>query len=372
MADSQKAKDDSSAILVKSERANSPLVFVSHDARDAELAEAFAKLLTNVSAGVLRSFRSSDRKGRQGIEYGVEWYPELMKQLEIASDVVCLLTPRSIDRPWILYEAGVAKGKLGTPVYGVALGIPLSTASTGPFAQFQNCDDEEESLTKLVMQLVERIPNSQPDHDAILMQVQIFKTRAKEFLAKHGADQPKRQHVAPDSVAIAKMFEEVKLMYRDLVSRFESLPSHLGRHSQKALDARFDHGRFYDVLEAIARTGYRDDGEGFRILASMLTDSFPDLAQLCLDVNDALQTGSPQRVQEALGCLRSAAEHAASSPPRISGSINSRRRLLEFSRFLDVFGQRLGSTPTSVDQSRSAELAHVQKGDPLPNAQHAS
>src|SRR3954469_11606553 len=101
-----------------------PMIFISHDTRDADLAEALSKLLSSVSAGVLKSFRSSDRKGSQGIEYGVEWYPELMKKLESASDIVCLLTSRSLDRPWILYEAGVAKGKLDTPVYGIAVGIP--------------------------------------------------------------------------------------------------------------------------------------------------------------------------------------------------------------------------------------------------------
>ncbi len=78
-----------------------PLIFISHDNRDADLAEAFSKLLSSVSAGVLKSFRSSDRKGSQGIEYGVEWYPELMSKLESASDIVCLLTQRSLDRPWI-------------------------------------------------------------------------------------------------------------------------------------------------------------------------------------------------------------------------------------------------------------------------------
>lgn len=75
-----------------------PMIFISHDTRDAELAEALSKLLSSVSAGVLKSFRSSDRKGSQGIEYGVEWYPELMSRLDAASDVVCLLTPRSLDR----------------------------------------------------------------------------------------------------------------------------------------------------------------------------------------------------------------------------------------------------------------------------------
>ncbi|MBS1504583.1 MAG: hypothetical protein JST32_21165, partial [Bacteroidetes bacterium] len=53
--------------------AKNPLVFISHDTRDADIAEAFSKLLSSVSAGVLKSFRSSDRKGTQGIEYGVEW-----------------------------------------------------------------------------------------------------------------------------------------------------------------------------------------------------------------------------------------------------------------------------------------------------------
>ena len=110
-----------------------PLVFISHDSRDAELAEAFSKLLKSVSAGMLKSFRSSDKKRTEGIEFGDEWYKTLMAKLETASDVVCLLTERSLDRPWILYEAGVAKGKLGTPVHGIALGVPLSRVSAGPF-----------------------------------------------------------------------------------------------------------------------------------------------------------------------------------------------------------------------------------------------
>lgn len=123
-----------------------PLVFISHDSRDAELAEAFSKLLKSVSAGMLKSFRSSDKKGTEGIEFGDEWYKTLMSKLEKASDVVCLLTEQSLDRPWILYEAGVAKGKLGTPVHGVALGVALSRVSVGPFYQFQNSDDSESPL----------------------------------------------------------------------------------------------------------------------------------------------------------------------------------------------------------------------------------
>src|SRR4051812_17101542 len=93
-----------------------PLIFISHDTRDAELAEEFSKLLKSASSGALKSFRASDKKGNQGIEYGLEWYATIMGKIDEASDVVCLLTRQSVERPWILYEAGVAKGKLDKKV----------------------------------------------------------------------------------------------------------------------------------------------------------------------------------------------------------------------------------------------------------------
>jgi len=211
---------------IKEEKANKsikPLVFISHDTRDAELAEAFSNLLKSVSAGVLKSFRTSDKKGTQGIEYGVEWYPEIIKNIQDASDVVCLLTHNSINRPWILFEAGMAKGKLDTSILGVALGIPLKNASTGPFAQFQNCGDDEGSLTKLVFQLVDRIPNSEPDEETIKFQVGKFKAKVDDLLKKKSDSLPViiDDESGRDNTS-AKLFEEIKVMFQDLPSRIES------------------------------------------------------------------------------------------------------------------------------------------------------
>ena len=212
-------KEESKKEIVKS---NNALVFISHDTRDAKLAEAFSSLLKSVSAGVLKSFRTSDKKGNQGIEYGVEWYPEIIKNIQDASDVVCLLTERSVNRPWILFEAGMAKGKLETPILGVALGMPLKDASSGPFAQFQNCGDDEESLTKLVFQLVDRIPNSEPDEDTIKFQVGKFKESISKIL-KTSSDKPKEDSSESSSKdnSSAKLFEEIKVMFKDLPSRIE-------------------------------------------------------------------------------------------------------------------------------------------------------
>lgn len=198
------------------------LVFISHDTRDAEVAEAFSKLLSSVTAGVLKSFRSSDNKGTLGIEYGVEWYPKIIDALQNSSDVVCLLTSNSLNRPWILFEAGMAKGKINTTILGLAIGIPLTNVSTGPFAQFQNCDDQENSLTKLVRQLVSKIPNAEPDEDVIRSQVQLFKKKVEGILKNQNQQvEPSKKEEKLDSDAAAKLFEEVKLMFKELPIRLE-------------------------------------------------------------------------------------------------------------------------------------------------------
>ncbi len=189
------------------------LVFISHDSRDADLAEAFSMLLRGVSAGALKSFRSSDRKGPQGIDYGKPWYLEIVKNLKSASDVVCLLTQRSVDRPWILYEAGIAKGKSRRPVLIIACGVPLELASTGPFAQFQNSDDQEESLMKLVTQLVRKVPGLDPDDKTIKKQVRLFKKRATKAIEKMTETKATKEDTPETLQKLKKHWERYTALY---------------------------------------------------------------------------------------------------------------------------------------------------------------
>lgn len=290
-----------------------PLIFISHDTRDAELAERFSTLLSSVSAGVLKSFRSSDKEGSQGIEYGVEWYPELMSRLESASDVVCLLTQRSVDRPWILYEAGVAKGKLNTPVFGIALGIPLKRANSGPFAQFQNCDDKEESLTGLVMQLLRRIPGSEPNHDAVQLQVQTFKTDAGKLLkALDSGDRVEEEEPGADDASVAKLFEEIKVMFQDLPLRLQdSLSGEVGPLHRR----RFR--RFHPmILGEIASMVSQEPGDPMAILvlAGLVRDEMPWLYELAVEAYRTAKLGEAEATAKAMHTFRRAAEIATHGP----------------------------------------------------------
>lgn len=273
-----KAENSGVSEEIISTNTKTPLVFISHDTRDASIAEAFSMLLSGVSAGVLKSFRSSDNKGRQGMEFGVEWFPEIMKKLDEASDIVCLLTHHSVDRPWILYEVGVAKGKLNSTVLGVALGIPLQTAMSGPFAQFQNCEDDDEALTKLVMQLVRRIPNAEPIESVVKAQVKTFKTALAEILKKKPEQKKQDVKEEKDDASVVKLFEEVKLMFQDLPSRIDRrLDSDMGRRKRMRV-----HPMMFEELAHLGMKG-EDQSFSFLIMLSFLKKDFPWLYEIGME-----------------------------------------------------------------------------------------
>jgi hypothetical protein len=159
-----------------------PMVFISHHSDDALLAQEFARLLKNASGGHLKSFYSSDNKSQGGIPFGDEWYGTLMSKLSDASDVVVLLTQRSIERPWVLYEAGAATGKLDAKAIGLILGIPADKARTGPFGVLQNCENDEHQITKLVLQLIRRDPDVSQEEEGVRPHVKKFRSRVKTLL----------------------------------------------------------------------------------------------------------------------------------------------------------------------------------------------
>lgn len=303
------ARNKAGSVKANSESAKSPdveaslpvraksLVFVSHDSRDADIAEAFANLLADVSAGTLKSFRSSDKKSNSGIEFGAEWYTSIMSQLGDATDVVALLTARSIDRPWILYEAGVAKGKLGTTVLGLALGVPLEKVSAGPFGQFQNCGDDEDSLTKLVMQLLARNPDAAPREEAVRGQVRLFINALSKILEAKPKKQALDGHGEEQNVA--KLFEEVKAMVRELPERVDDRARFASRRAANKGVIRFHPQIFEDLISRSTKTGRGERAGVVLLLASFAREDVPWLYELGINVYRALLTNDRATIEEA-------------------------------------------------------------------------
>jgi hypothetical protein len=275
---------------------DNPLVFISHDSRDAELAEAFANLLTDASGGILKSFRSSDKKGTAGIEFGSEWYRAIMEKIDDATDVVALLTPRSINRPWILYESGFAKGKLNSTVLGLAIGVPLDEAATGPFAQFQNSADDEDSLTKLVLQLIRRHPHASPREEAVRRQVGAFRDAIASAMQKIDDSEPDTVNKVDES-SVAKLFEEVKILVRDVPDR---VANEVGMGPSRRLGKRGFHP--FMLEEIVERFGSRKrggDALGLLIMASFVRHDAPWIYDVCNEYYRATISGNKRQMETA-------------------------------------------------------------------------
>ncbi len=306
----------------------SPLIFISHDGRDADLAEAFSKLLKSVSAGMIKTFRSSDKKGNEGIDFGEEWYKRLMTQLQSTSDVVCLFTERSLDRPWILFEAGVAKGKLNTPVVGVALGVPLSRITAGPFYQFMNMDDSEADLTKLVYQLARRVPSLELDEDVVKSQVRVFKASEAAVLEALSAGSPTLlEEGEVEESAVAKLSEEMK-----------GLPARVAEHLvERESPTRRSRSRYSPRMVEEVLFGLQDSEDFLNILmaTSLIRDELPWFYELGMEAYRACRDDDLESIELQIRRLHRLSDGALhGSLIEQLGSKESRMLSMEFPRML--------------------------------------
>jgi len=339
----EEAKEKAPQSETKPKTPPAPLVFITHDSRDADLAEAFSTLLRSTTAGMLKSFRSSDKKGTEGIEFGEEWYRSLMKKLESASDVVCLLTERSFERPWILYEAGVAKGKLNKPVLGVALGIPLSKVNTGPFYQFQNSDDSEDSLSKLIIQLARRVPPCDPDPKVVQAQVREFRSKVSDILTQFGESTEEEE--TPSESSTARLLEELKVIVREMPRRLEKRladpRSRERRHKLRPL-----HPMFLEEFMHMMPNGPEDPAV-ILMATSLFRDEVPWLEALGRAAYDDMRSRSPQRRERAMIPLRRVMDLLLHSPMGRDLFANSEEEYVMFRdtmRHLEHIVERMGAS----------------------------
>jgi len=101
------------------------------------------------------------------------------------------------------------------------MGIQHSVAFTGPFAQFQNNDGSIDSITKLVLDLVRKVPGLDPSQPHVEQLVQEFHKKSIEIIAQTQKTPKTSAQEANDNI-IAKLFEEVKIMFESLPSRIEN------------------------------------------------------------------------------------------------------------------------------------------------------
>ncbi len=96
-------------------------IFLSHSTSDREIAEQLTALLHSVFGDqAIEIAYSSDQDAGRGIQPGAGWLPWITERIRHTDKTYVLLTPTSMSKPWVLWEAGAAAG------------VALATTRTSP------------------------------------------------------------------------------------------------------------------------------------------------------------------------------------------------------------------------------------------------
>lgn len=94
-----------------------PLIFISHTEADKMIADAVQDAVTTLlGAANISVVYSTSRELGSGVKFGENWFQWIAEQVRHAAVTLVLLTPSSVQKPWVLWEAGA--------VYGAALAEP--------------------------------------------------------------------------------------------------------------------------------------------------------------------------------------------------------------------------------------------------------
>src|SRR5689334_23068785 len=87
-----------------------PSIFVSHTHADAPLSDAIAQLMRDLFGERVGVFSSSNKSLEGSVGPGRDWFKWIIDQVRETDVAFVLLTPSSIQKPWVLWEAGAVAG----------------------------------------------------------------------------------------------------------------------------------------------------------------------------------------------------------------------------------------------------------------------
>ena len=97
--------------------------FISHYSGDKRIAELFSSALRRITLEQINPWFSSDAFGNSGLKPGDIWFNQILSKINQSRAVVALLTPNSINRPWVYFESGIGQALEKCEVIPVCIGV---------------------------------------------------------------------------------------------------------------------------------------------------------------------------------------------------------------------------------------------------------
>lgn len=116
-------------------------IFISHMVEEGRLAAAWKELLRRISRGALAAWHATGDRNEP-----------VEPHIEDSKVVLAIITPRSAERPEILWECGIARGQGSKEILPLLFGCRPS----GPLAALQSCEaDNRDQVAALCRRLLE-------------------------------------------------------------------------------------------------------------------------------------------------------------------------------------------------------------------------
>jgi hypothetical protein len=148
---------------------NKQAIFISHITEERAIALLLKDHLQQVFSRNLPIFVSSDYESITG---GDVWFAKIIEGVRSSSVIIVILSPDSLERRWINFEAGVGVGAESTVipvvVYGLErneVGHPLSSLQIRSLESLE----EARALIQDIGKKLELTPNESVDSDALIM-----------------------------------------------------------------------------------------------------------------------------------------------------------------------------------------------------------
>ena len=137
-------------------------VFVSHATTDRVIVDLLDELFKKTyGPGNIKLKYSSSKMSSDGIPFGDDWYQWILQEVKNCEIALIVLTSNSINKPWILWEAGAVKGvalasEKEKRVLALTFGL-VSDQVPAALSQTQNVKgDDASEITKMLKEIYQR------------------------------------------------------------------------------------------------------------------------------------------------------------------------------------------------------------------------
>lgn len=228
------------------------------------------------------------------ISAGERWAQAISGELESSNFGILCITPENLSSEWILFEAGaLSKSMLDAKVIPLLFGLELSDLS-GPLSQFQALKVDQQGIMD-VIKAVNAVSETKASEATISQLVPALWPQLQQKIDEIPGQAPTGKHMRPHG----DILEELVTQVRGLGARMRDLEPEVIDRDRKYISRNYRDldPSMIDELMRGAMDG-RDGDLSLLILAGLVRDAMPWLAEVLVESHRELKNAGPEEARE--------------------------------------------------------------------------